>query len=156
MKLFSSIKSISELIKEFFHWEKSPFFHILEVYFRILSSVIPSLFNLIEEKSFIELNLKTSYIIKLNINYKSKNMNSKNIYQIKISGYPNSVYVSLINNDKSQDNPFEFFLYDTSGEHGLKDNLNRKNHNGINKLRLNWINDRNDTSKKKMEALIAN
>ena len=108
---------------------------------------------MIEEKSFIELILKTSYIIKVNINYKSKNMNAKKIYikskyqdiQIPFMSVP-------INNAKSQDNPFEFFLYDTSGEHGLTVNLNRKNHNGINKLRSNWINDRNDTTKKKMVA----
>ena len=61
-----------------------------------------------------------------------------------------------INNAKSKDNPFEFFLYDTSGEHGLPVNLNRKNHNGINKLRLNWINDRNDTTKAENGSLIAN
>ena len=83
-------------------------------------------------------------------------MNSKKIYikskyqdiQIPFMSVP-------INNAKSQDNPFEFFLYDTSGEHGLKVNLNRKNHNGINKLRSNWINDRNDTTKKENGSLIA-
>ena len=83
-------------------------------------------------------------------------MNSKKIY-IK-SKYQDiqipfmSVY---INNDRSKDNPFEFFLYDTSGEHGLPVNLNRKNHNGINKLRLNWINDRNDITKTENGSLIA-
>ena len=83
-------------------------------------------------------------------------MNSKKIY-IK-SKYQDiqipftSVYIK---NDRSKDNPFEFFLYDTSGEHGLPINLNRKNHNGINKLRLNWINDRNDIAKSKNGTLIA-
>ena len=83
-------------------------------------------------------------------------MNSKKIYinqNIRISKF--HLMSVPINNDRSKDNPFEF-LYDTSGEHGLPVNLNRKNHNGINKLRLNWINDRKDTKKTANGSLIAN
>ena len=54
-------------------------------------------------------------------------MNSKKIYmaskyqdiQIPLMSVP-------ISNDRSKDKSFEFFLYDTSGEHGLPANLNRK------------------------------
>ena len=84
-------------------------------------------------------------------------MNSKKIYikskyqdiQIPLMSVP-------ISNARSKDNPFEFFLYDTSGEHGLPVNLDRKNHNGINKLRLDWISNRKDTIKTGNGSLIAN
>ena len=83
-------------------------------------------------------------------------MNSKKIYiKSKYQDIQIPFTSVCINNDRSKDNPFEFFLYDTSGEHGLPVNLNRKNHNGINKLRLNWINDRNDIAKSKNGTLIA-
>ena len=83
-------------------------------------------------------------------------MNSKKIYiKSKYQDIQIPFTSVCINNDRSKDNPFEFFLYDTSGEHGLPDNLNRKNHNGINKLRLNWIKDRNDISKSENGTLIA-
>ena len=93
----------------------------------------------------------------LNINYKSRIMNSKKIY---IKSKYQDILIPLmsvpISNARSKDNPFEFFLYDTSGEHGLPVNLNRKNHNGINKLRLEWINNRKDTIKTENGSLIAN
>mgnify|MGYP001336867658 CR=1 FL=1 len=83
-------------------------------------------------------------------------MNSKKIYiKSKYQDIQIPFTSVCINNDRSNDNPFEFFLYDTSGEHGLPVNLNRKNHNGINKLRLNWIKDRNDIAESENGTLIA-